>query len=117
MVQGSTLGPVLFLIYINNISKIQTNGKLTLFADDTLIFVTGATWEEVKNKAEFDLYTLKKWLDQNVLSLNVTKTKFMPISLRKLNEYKLENLTIHVCGSHRNNSCLCSKIEKVDSYK
>lgn len=60
---------------------------------------------------------LKKWLNQNILSLNVSKTKFMPISLRKNADYQLEDLVIHVCGNVFNNSCSCKKIDKVTSYK
>jgi len=117
VVQGSNLGPVLFLIYINNISKLKLFGKLFLFADDSLIFLQGKTWPEVKEKAMYDLMIVKKWLSQNVLSLNVSKTKFMPISINKNTDYNLDNLIIHECDDHRSTVCKCDFIEKVNSYK
>lgn len=60
---------------------------------------------------------LKKWLDQNVLSLNISRTKFMPISLRDSTEYYLQDLIIHSCGSFLNTKCSCESIEKVSCYK
>lgn len=117
VVQGSNLGPVLFLIYINNICKTTLNGKLYLFADDTLIYLKGKDWLDVRDKAHHDLMVLKKWFDQNLLSVNTCKTKFLPISLRICTEYDLGDLFIHKCGNYRCTTCTCDKIEKVTSYK
>lgn len=117
VIQGSTLGPILFLIYINNISKTNIKGKLFLFADDALVFVQGKNWLETKNNALQSLMILKKWFDQNLLSLNITKTKFMTVSLSKLSDYNLQNLVIHNCGNYMNSSCECKSIEKVNNYK
>lgn len=117
VVQGSTLGPILFLIYINNISKVPLHGKLTLFADDTVIFLQAPSWSDVRTKALSDLTTLKKWFDQNVLSLNTSKTKFMPISLRSVTDYYLQDLVIHSCGNYLNTLCNCASIEKVLFYR
>lgn len=51
LIQWSTLGPLLFLIYINNICKLNMNGKLFLFADDTCLFIVGCDWEEGYNSS------------------------------------------------------------------
>lgn len=117
VVQGSTLGPILFLIYINNISKLSLKGKLFLFADDTLIFLRGKTWKEVRLAAMHDLMILKQWFDQNVLSLNVSKTKYLPLSLRPSSDYDLNDVIIHTCNIYNNLNCQCEAIEKVCSYK
>jgi hypothetical protein len=117
VVQGSTIGPVLFLIYINNLSKLNLNSKLFLFADDTLILSKGKTWEEVHANVSWDLMRLKRWLDDNTLSLNVAKTKFMPISFSNHSDCHLQNLKIHTCGFHLANNCVCESIDKVLYYK
>lgn len=117
VIQGSTLGPILFLVYINNISKLETNGKIRLFADDTLIFLQGNDWADVREQALHDMMILKKWLNFNTLSLNTSKSKFMAISLRNNTDYLLENIIIHECGNYLNSNCTCEAIEKVNYYK
>jgi len=116
VIQGSCLGPILFLIYINNLSKLNIVGKPFLFADDTLLLVRGESWQHVYEIANNDLKLLKKWFDQNVLSVNFSKTKFMPISLSIQSDYNLQNLIVHECIDP-NTPCMCQGIEKVLSYK
>lgn len=74
--QGSVLGPLLFIIYINDIPAI-TNHHMTLFADDSTILFTGTN----KTILECDINdTLKKtvnWLSANHLKINLSKTKLM----------------------------------------
>lgn len=117
VIQGSTLGPLLFLIYINNISRIRISGKLYLFADDSAILFEGKNWREVFDKTANDLAVLKTWFDQNVLTLNVTKTKYMPIYLRNRNDMMDLTLKLHTCGNTRNINCRCQAIGQVDEYK
>lgn len=52
LLRNYSLGPVLFLIKINNISKLNLNGKLFLFADDNLIFLEIEDWYEVSKRAK-----------------------------------------------------------------
>jgi len=117
VVQGSTLGPILFLIYINNISKLTLNCKLFLFADDTLLLLTGKNWQEVRLKALSDLFVLKRWFDNNLLSLNISKTKFLPISLSSATDYQIQDLVIHNCSDVLSTTCSCEAIDKVYFYK
>jgi len=70
VVQGSTLGPLLFLIYINNIDKLNITGELFLFADDTALLFKGSSWKDTYETASNELYLIKKYFDYNVLTLN-----------------------------------------------
>ena len=75
--QGSNLGPLLFLIFINDISKLQTKGSIRLFADDTAIFYSDIDSSHILENMKSDLLMLKEYFDENLLSLNCKKTKFM----------------------------------------
>lgn len=78
--QGTVLGPVLFTIYINNILQLNSQGKIISFADDTVIFYTACNWKSLRNKVEADLWTINKWFQENKLTLNKNKTKFVPFT-------------------------------------
>ncbi|RVE41577.1 hypothetical protein evm_013770 [Chilo suppressalis] len=76
--QGSTIGPSLFLIYVNELCKIQLKNGCTLaFADDTTLIFWGQTWSQVQRHAEIGFKVIMKWLDDNLLTLNITKTKYI----------------------------------------
>lgn len=72
--QGSHLSPILFLIYINDITLSYSN--MLLFADDLKIFRTVRSTDDV-NLLQSDLNSLSKWCDQNNLALNAKKCKVM----------------------------------------
>lgn len=82
--QGSVLGPLLFLVYVNDISNIvkQSNCKLRLFADDTNLFIVGNDPLKLKADTERVITTLFDWFRDNELSLNLTKTCFSLFSTK-----------------------------------
>ena len=73
--QGSILGPLLFLIYINDLANVSDKLLPLLFADDTNVFLTGRNVTDLINSMNEELLKLVNWLQINKLSLNVSKTK------------------------------------------
>jgi hypothetical protein len=74
--QGSILGPLLFLLYINDIVNISNALLPIIFADDTNIFITGKSIREISELMNNELSKIVTWLNANRLSLNVSKTHF-----------------------------------------
>ncbi len=75
--QGSILGPLLFIIFINDLCHILTRANKCLFADDTTLFVTGKNISELTTALESDLKLISEWLKHNHLLLNVSKSNAM----------------------------------------
>ena len=75
--QGSILGPILFLIYINDIVNVSNILFPILFADDSNVFHAGKDPNEMIEVMNIELNKLLTWLKVNKLSLNVKKTHFM----------------------------------------
>jgi len=73
--QGSILGPLLFLLYINDLPTVTAkSAKLVLHADDTSFIITNPSPTEFANKLNKVLADVNKWFKNNLLSLNLNKT-------------------------------------------
>ena len=75
--QGSVLGPLLFLLYINDISESSKILKFFLFADDTTVFYADKYNNNTENLLNTELAKVSDWLAANKLSLNVKKSNFL----------------------------------------
>ena len=84
ILQGSILGPLLFLLYINNLPECLNHTDSRLFADDMNLIAAGRTIYEVEIAMNLDLDSLRRWLQANKLSLDVAKTEFLLIGSKPL---------------------------------
>lgn len=93
--QGSILGPLLFLVYINNLPDVIKNSHVTLYADDTVLYCFSKDPRHLEQKLNEDLLRVAHWLCENKLTLNLEKTKSMLIgSNRKLGDISSFSLSI-----------------------
>ena len=93
--QGSILGPLLFIIYINDMPSIVKHCKVILYADDTLLYYSSNSAREIEKYVNEDLHLVCRWLNENLLTLNCAKSKFVLFgSSKRLKAFT--NISIHV---------------------
>ena len=93
--QGSILGPLFFLVYINDVKNIIGDLKYQLYADDTVIYCSGNTFEEVNEKLQLGINKFTSWCSKNALTINIKKTKVMKFGTNnKLKKAKYINISI-----------------------
>ena len=97
--QGSVLGPLLFLLYINDMPLVSKLLKFHLFADDTSIFFSDQNLRNLENIVNHELTKVSDWLTANKLTLNVEKSNFLIITSKQQNlsyqvDLKINNKSI-----------------------
>ena len=75
--QGSTLGPLLFLLYVNDLPNSSKKLTFRLFADDANIFYSSKNPEELERVVNEELNNVLKYCAANKLSINFKKTNYM----------------------------------------
>ena len=81
--QGTILGPLLFLLYINDLPNCLVHSQPRMYADDTSITYASNVVEEIERCVNIDLDRIRIWLAANKLTLNTTKTNFLLIGSRQ----------------------------------
>ena len=102
--QGSILGPLLFIIYINDIPNIQQATKFILYADDANIIIHGKTMHKIEMKFNILSKNLVNWVSANGLSLNVRKTNYMIFTNMRRNPDNL-NLKVNAMPVEERSTC------------
>ena len=87
--QGTVLGPLIFIFYINDCTKVLSRAKISMFADDCILYYCGNVWQNVYNTMQRELDRFVDWTTVNMLKLNGKKTQAMIIGTRsKLSKIK-----------------------------
>ena len=105
--QGSILGPLLFLVYINDIKDILVDANFQLYADDTVIYSSGKSIEAIKNMLQMNIDKFSSWCITNKLTINTKKTKVMILGSR-YNIKRNSNIDLTTYGE---------KLQIVPTYK
>ncbi|KAJ8707861.1 hypothetical protein PYW07_011538 [Mythimna separata] len=117
--QGSVLGPTLFIIYVNSLCSLTLcKAKIFAYADDTAIVFYDRTWELVYKAAESGVSQIAQWLNYNLLTLNVDKTKVINFSVCARNACPSHlAIKLHTCHGGPDSDCSCPCFEQVAHIK
>ena len=105
--QGSILGPLLFILYVNDIVNCSSILNSILFADDTNAFYSNAKFINLISTLNVELSKLSNWFKSNKLSINIKKTNYILFGNKHAPE-KTPELTLYIHGN---------EIERVESTK
>jgi len=94
--QGSILGPLLFIIYLNDLGQCLRHCTIFLYADETLLYYSAKTAQAVKLYLNVDLKTVSQWLQSNLLTLNCAKSRVVSFgSTHHLNSLNTVSIKIN----------------------
>ena len=104
--QGSILGPLLFLVYVNDIAHVSNICKPVMYADDTSMFMSGKDTNVLVKNMNEELCKLVRWLNINRLSLNIEKTHYIVFNPGRRTLSETDDLSINGIKLKRKNSTL-----------
>ena len=116
--QGSILAPTLFQIYVNDLCQLPIeNAEIFMYADDTALLVYGSDWTQAKLQAEALLRKVMRWLNSNLLTLNVDKTNYVTFAPNSaLHPPQNYFITAHTCPL-TSSDCTCTTITRTTYTK
>ena len=100
------MGPIFFILYVNDISFVLKHCNHLLYADDSVLYMTGDI-QDCTRKLQDDLSVFKSWCDRNQLTMNIKKTKYVSFGLKS----KIRKISNHSLFINEN------RLERVNSYK
>ena len=105
MPQGSVLGPLFYIIYANDVSKIVKKCGVALYADDTVLYTANDNFVNSISKLQEDMNSLNDWCTRNGIKANTDKTKVMvlgtPKMLEKLPKFDIDNVPLQVVSMYK----------------
>jgi len=93
--QGIVLCPLLIIIYINGLLNINVDAEIICYADDTAILVHSNNTESLNIKTNNVIKDIKDWLDNNLLKLNLNKSKYIHFNINSVVNSPELNICIH----------------------
>lgn len=116
--QGGVLGPILFVIYINDLLQINLNSSIYSFADDTSLVCSANSFDILHSKINKDLDCISKWMRSNKLLINTKKSKAVIFSYKPQTVLDAKSKIELKCHAHSCiYNCNCNQIEIVRSVK
>ena len=94
--QGSILGPLMFLVFVNDLPDIVDTCTVNLYADDTTIYYSNKDPKLVQSTINSDLENIVSWIEMNGLKMNVNKTQMM--TLQRKSTKPAEAITVKIRG-------------------
>ena len=91
--QGSILGPLLFVMFINDLPDCITESRCVIYADDTTLYASSRNPTNIEFALNKDLNIVSRWFVRNKLKLNVDKSKFLVIHPRNMSE-RFSNMNV-----------------------
>lgn len=113
--QGSNLGPLLFIIFINSLCNYKFHGSPVAFADDFCLVYAQDSWDEVSRCMNEDLVKVCFWFNSHGLSLNVSKTSIVNFKLKRDSTENIDVRCHDVTCDLGAPSCSCEPLQESKS--
>ena len=94
VLQGSRVGPLLFLTYVNDLQDCHLSSDIILYADDTVLYYSSKSVSDLEHHTTADLGTVSEWFSRNLLTLNISKSNFIFGSPQKLS--RIQGISVKV---------------------
>lgn len=116
--QGGVLGPLMFLVYINDLLQVNFYSKIFAYADDTALVCAAYNRELLKQRLQNDLDKISNWLIKNKLLVNTSKSNCIVFFDQNKSKEYMRNKFNFTCHSHMCiYNCSCESIEIVEHTK